>query len=85
MKYFILSVVAICLMYTAPPAQAADQEIEQLRQQLEQLKLDYNNKLEQLEKRLQAAEQVSQQQTYPAPVAATADASKQTRLTLILA
>jgi len=61
MKRFILSCLALTLVYQINPAVADDQEIEQLRQQLEQFKLDYNNKLEELEKRLRAAEMANQQ------------------------
>ena len=62
MKYFILSVIAaIALVNVTNPAWAADQEIDQLRQQLEQLKQDYNYKLEELEKRLRATELANQQ------------------------
>ena len=49
------------LCVVSNPAWADDQEIEQLRQQLEQLKLEYNNKIEELEKRLRATEIASQQ------------------------
>jgi len=62
MKHFFLSVIAITLVYATNPAWAADQEIEQLRQQLEQLKQDYNSKLEELEKRLRATELANQQE-----------------------
>jgi len=74
MKHFILSVLALTLVYVTNPAWAGDQEIEQLRQQLEQLKLEYNSKLEALEKRLQASEQASKQQASTTPVAATPSA-----------
>jgi len=60
MKRFILSCFAFALINPINPAIADDQEIEQLRQQLEQIKLDYNNKLEEMEKRLQEAEQSQQ-------------------------
>lgn len=62
MNYFILSVLALTLVCVTNPAFAGDQEIEQLRQQLEQLKLEYNSKLEALEKRLQATEQAAKKQ-----------------------
>jgi len=57
----IVPVLALMLCVVSNPAWADDPEIEQLRQQLEQLKLEYNNKIEELEKRLHATEIASQQ------------------------
>ncbi len=81
MKHFFLSVVAITLVYVTNPASADDQEIEQLRQQLEQLKLDYNSKIEELEKRLQATEQASEQKVSAAPAEATTTVASATKNT----
>ncbi|MDX2476442.1 MAG: hypothetical protein QNL05_03675 [Gammaproteobacteria bacterium] len=57
----IVPVLALMLCFLSNSAWAEDPEIEQLRQQLEQLKLEYNNKIEELEKRLRATEIANQQ------------------------
>ena len=57
----IVPVLALMLCFISNSAWAEDPEIEQLRQQLEQLKLEYNNKIEELEKRLRATEIANQQ------------------------
>jgi hypothetical protein len=80
-KHFFLSVVAITLVYVTNPAWADDQEIEQLRQQLEQLKLDYKSKIDELEKRLQATEQASEQKVSVAPAGATTSVDSATKNT----
>ncbi len=74
-KYIFLQALALTLVSVTNPGWAGDQEIEQLRQQLEELKLDYNRKLEVLEKRLQATEQASKQKVsaVPAEVTTTID------------
>ena len=81
MKHFFLSVVAITLVYVTNTAWADDQEIEQLRQQLEQLKLDYKSKIDELEKRLQATEQASEQKVSVAPAGATTSVDSATKNT----
>jgi hypothetical protein len=57
----IVPVLALMLCFLSNSASAEDPDIEQLRQQLEQLKLEYNSKIDELEKRLQATEIASQQ------------------------
>ena len=61
MRTNIVPALVLMLFVLSNPASAGDQEIEQLQQQLEQLKLEYNNKIEELEKRLQATEIATQQ------------------------
>ena len=61
MKSNVFAALALMLCVVSNPAWADGQEIEQLRQQLEQLKLEYNSKIEELEKRLRATEIANQQ------------------------
>mgnify|MGYP001826787565 FL=1 len=61
MKYFYSLLLAAALLPVSGPLSAAEQEIEQLRQQLELLKQDYESRIDALEKRLLNAEQSQQQ------------------------
>lgn len=53
MKHMLTAAIFACL---ALPAYAADENTKSLKQELMQLKKDYTNKIEDLEKRLEAAE-----------------------------
>lgn len=68
MKHTIHSVITVSMLLGLNPAWAGDHEIEQLRKQLDQLKQEYNEKLENLEKRLLATEQENQQRKSAAAV-----------------
>ena len=61
MKVFYPMLLTAALLPVSSPLSAADQEIEQLRQQLELLKQDYESRINALERRLLEAEQSPQQ------------------------
>ena len=76
MKHSFPVLLVVALMHISNPLLADEQDIKQLRLQLEQLKEEYNSRLDALEKQLQAAQEADRTNSQQLPVAA--DAEKKT-------